>query len=242
MKEYRRKHFKLKWILVLLLLLVAIAFVTNWYVNAKVVESVSLSKDSLSSGLTGLNKSISKEELSLDDKISSVSKYTTELVAIKSNLCNTDKDDPLSKIIKLTDTCAAQQSSLDKIINTSDLLLRLLRDDNKLVKILNESSATDSFHDQALLWANISKGYNEYNVVDVIKDEKQSITDIIGRYATAWKALDDADNAQDGDAFNLARQEVYDTHAQLIKNDKIFQEQTSRAIILLNNQIQAFNS
>jgi len=243
MKEYRKKRISLKYRIIVAILIVILALGgAAWIVLVTADQSISSTKASLSISLVGLNEAISDDKLSSADKISSMSAYLSQLAIAKKGLCNQDKNDLISVSLRFTSGCADKSVTLNKIIDTSNILAGMIKDDNYLSTIINKSSASDSIHDLAINWSDIAKKVSDYKVSDSLKDEKQKLSVVIETYANTWKALDAADNSQDKTAFDTSRDSINTTYTQITKYNDIFHAQTAKTVELLNEQIRLFNS
>ncbi len=243
MREYRKKRFSLKFKIISSILLVMLAlFAAAWYVRVSADESIKSSKEQLTADLVALNKVITDDKSSIDDKTSSLSNYLKELNKIKADLCYQGENDTLSATLRLTNGCTDKIASLDKVIETTGILSRAVQDDSNLADILSKIAASDSIHDLAVYWVDTAKQFSEYEVVSKLKEEKQKLSSVIDSYADYWKALDKADNNQDEAAFKSARDDIYATHAQIIKYKEIFHDQVTGIVKSLNDQIGLFNS
>lgn len=243
MREYRKKRFSLRFKIITSILLVMLAlFAAAWYVRVIANESIKSSKEQLSTGLVSLNRAITDDKLSTDDKTSSLSNYLKELDKIKADLCYQDKNDTLSATLRLTNGCTDKIAALNKVIVTTRLLSQAVQDDSYLSGILSQVAASDSIHDLAVYWVDTAKQFSEYEVVSNLKEEKQKLSSVIDSHADYWKALDEADNNKDETAFKSARDGIYATHAQIIKYKEIFHDQVTGIVKSLNEQIGLFNS
>ncbi len=242
MKKTHKKHLNIKSVIIIVISLLLLASATTWYVYTQATKSVVKSKNSLSVALIALNGAISDNKLSHDQKILAINDYTLAIKNIKLNLCNLDKNDPLSSSMRLVKTCTSKQVEIDNIIRTSDQSVGIIKADSDLSKIISDTPKASTVHDQAAYWVDISSKYADYQTVDIIKDEKQAVTDLMTRYATSWQELEDADNNQDESAFNKARQAIIDLRLEITKKQDIFHVQLTKTNILLSEQIRLFNS
>ncbi len=234
---------RLKFKIVLSIVLVMlILFVSALYVRMAGDESIESSKNKLSTELVSVNKQISDDKLSTNSKISSIATFINQADTIKNSLCHQDNNNPISFTLKFTNVCKEKGATLNQIIDTSNTLHRVLQADNYLSKLLNQKAKSDSIHDLTELWTGVAKQFGEYKVPEIIAEEKLALSSTINSYAVSWAALDKADSDQDESAFKSARDDIYATHAQITKHDKIFHDQVKTITSRLNEQIRLFNS